>query len=578
MSHLSLPRVHFQGEFVTNVATANNDDVVDFVDVATARVDTKGQSDTDFRQWLKETQDGRIRAGWNYFGDNTCRFRQVTVTRIDLPDKVITSETDDPLIGATVLLDQAVMVDLDPEGFLGTQIFCDRFGVRKGNDLFWEGPTTRFYSRWLVFQRNLGVRGFTGASAVWQAAILRDQLAFQATTSPTVEALRVAAESEDGLVVRFCTYLVAPEIEPADLARRFKEGLEPQNPAMGRVLGTIGLHQAQELASVTLGRMLHPAARHVVDRMELPLGPAVAQIDRERRVVSLDLITAFPERDETLEKVTLGPVSLRLLCQDDNNTTEFTLGPVPYDRTAYEASAGIVDIPYSQDVEPFLDKGRFLLWRDGSGAPLLSETDLAIETDDRALYLQPGETQQVHIKVMEKGHAPQKEVTMRLEQFVTTNKQAPHTPASSDAHIVEMPDLIRAESDGTATLTLKAKRPGVCVIRFVPAEDTPSRFEPSKDSFTNVRVLPEDDYDHVPDEQLTFEFIYREVLQYYHLVYPAMSRRQRIDFSNEKAVRASAIGFEERASKALWHSSAYMPRTRELSDGKLKLLHRWFQL
>ena len=93
-----------------------------------------------------------------------------------------------------------------------------------------------------------------------------------------------------------------------------------------------------------------------------------------------------------------------------------------------------------------------------------------------------------------------------------------------------------------------------------------------------MRVLPEDDYDHVPDEQLTFEFIYREVLQYYHLVYPAMSRRQRIDFSNEKAVRASAIGFEERASKALWHSSAYMHRTRELYDGKLKLLHRWFQL
>jgi hypothetical protein len=43
-------------------------------------------------------------------------------------------------------------------------------------------------------------------------------------------------------------------------------------------------------------------------------------------------------------------------------------------------------------------------------------------------------------------------------------------------------------------------------------------------------------------------------------------------------VRASAIGFEERASKALWHSSGYMPRTRELSDGKLRLLHRWFQL
>jgi hypothetical protein len=91
MSHLALPRLHFRGEFEANVPTANNDTVADVVDVARVAVDAQGKTDDELRQWLEAYQEPGpnqtegIRAGWNYYGDNSCRFRRVTVTRVDLP-------------------------------------------------------------------------------------------------------------------------------------------------------------------------------------------------------------------------------------------------------------------------------------------------------------------------------------------------------------------------------------------------------------------------------------------------------------------------------------------------------------
>ena len=583
MSHLSLPRVHFRGEFETNVDTANNDDVADIVDVARVTIDTQGKSDDDFRRWLEEYQEptpdqiGGIRAGWNYYGDNGCRFRRVTVTRVELPDGTVADSAGDPLVGARVRLNRAVMVDLDPEGSLGTQIFCDQLQVEGDDGVFWEGPTTRFYSRWISFRRNLRVGGFTGASAVWQAALRGDELSFGAASSPALRALRAASEAGEGLAVRFCTYLLAPGIEARDLAERFKNGQNVANPAHGLVVGTIGPLHRGEPSSVVLGRPMHPSGRLIDDHIDFQLGPAVAQVDRGRRVVSLDLITAFPERDRTLEKVNVGPVSLRLRHLEHGREETLALGPVAYDRAAYEATAGVVDVPYPPEAEPPLTRGQLLLVHDHSEAVLLSEAESMLETDDRAVYLQEGETREILLRAAERGRPPGTGLRVRIEEYDTTDiKGLPGAPAGPAARVVDILEDATVGPDGAAGLTLRGRRPGTCLIRFVPMDAAPRAFDPTTDFFTNVRVLPADDYDQVPDEQLTYELVYREVLRYYHLIYPAMSRR--IDGGDEEMVRASAGSIVERTSKERWHRYDYMPRTRELSDGKRKLLQRWCRL
>ena len=527
MSHLSLPRVHFRGEFETNVDTANNDDVADFVDVARVTIDTQGKSDDEFRQWLEEYQEATpdqlagIRAGWNYYGDNACRFRRVTVTCVELPSRTVADAAGDPLVGAAVHLNLAVMVDLDPEGILGTQIFCDQFQVKvqDRDDVFWEGLTTRFYSRWLSFRRNLRVGGFTGASAVWQAALPGDGLSFGAASSPAAQALRAAGEAGGGLVVRFCTYLLAPGIEARALAERFKNGQTVANPARGLVVGTIGPLHAGEPTSVVLGRPLHPSGRLVDDHIDFQLSPAVAQVDRERRVVSLDLITAFPERDQTLEKVNVGPVSLRVRHVQNGSEETLALGRVAYDKAAYEATAGVVDVSYPPEAEPRLASGQLLLVHDHSGAVLLSERESLVETDDRAVYLQEGETREILLRAVARGHPSETGFRVRIEEYVTVGlKGLPDTPAVPADWVVDIPEEVSVGRDGACSLTLRGRRPGTCVIRFVPLDALPARFEPMTDFFTNVRVLPADDYDPVPDEQLTYDFIYQGVLRYYHIV------------------------------------------------------------
>jgi len=114
------------------------------------------------------------------------------------------------------------------------------------------------------------------------------------------------------------------------------------------------------------------------------------------------------------------------------------------------------------------------------------------------------------------------------------------------------------------------------VIRFVPPGALPAPFNPTTDGFAVVRVLPADDYDHIPDDLVTYAFVYQEVLRYYHLLYPAMSRI--INWADEDDVRANAAGISDRISKGSSDRFGYMPRTRDLSDGKRKLLERWCRL
>jgi hypothetical protein len=102
------------------------------------------------------------------------------------------------------------------------------------------------------------------------------------------------------------------------------------------------------------------------------------------------------------------------------------------------------------------------------------------------------------------------------------------------------------------------------------------RFHGPLDFFTNVRVLPRDDFSTVPDHDLTFAFVYKNVLQYYYLIYPTMDRF--IDLSSEQNVRDNADALLARIAKDRLRHWDYMPRTRELSDGKRALLERWLRL
>lgn len=598
MSHLSLPRIHFQGEMWADVTTANNDDVVKFIDVATVTLTMPDGLTTtdDFRRWATELdpEKQKLRASWNYYGTTRCWFDNVSVKGVQLPGgELITSQSSepDPLIGAAVNLNRAVMIDVDPESILSSQIFCDQFQIRSGDGLRCQGPPTRFYSRWNHSWRNLTFRGhFKGASAVWQAAIPPNQLRLEGTNSPVLNALREVAEAGQGLFIRFCTYFFQYDLDQDELAQRFANGDMVVNPAHGKIVGTIGPWQPPEMASVLSHRLLLPS-NLLLHNGGYWLGPAVAQVDQERSKIVLDLITTFPEQDETLEKLDQGVVSLQLRYRDNDDTKTEVLGLVSYDRTTYETGGGIVELEYPAALAPHLDAGELRLFFEKTGFHTLRETDLTIETDKSGLYFQEGGSQSIQIQVFKKGRPPQEPTRIKLQQYIMTNinkddpasRPVPAKPASPDQYIIEMPDEIQVAPGGRVELSLTAKAPGTCIIRFVNADRPASRFKSTFTTgfFINIRIFPTDNYDDIDDTQLSFDFIYQHVLRYYDLLYPAMTLIPGwapLDFSDEDSVRRHVHQIKARISEDIWHTSAYMPITRDLSDGKRKLLERWCDL
>jgi hypothetical protein len=123
---------------------------------------------------------------------------------------------------------------------------------------------------------------------------------------------------------------------------------------------------------------------------------------------------------------------------------------------------------------------------------------------------------------------------------------------------------------------------GVRFFRFVPEGNWPQNMSPEhfanmvfQEYYAVLRVLPYKDYSHISDEDLTFELIYREIFRYYHLILPAMS--QRLDMSDPSIWKTptAAMYILRMADERIWNSCDYMPRTRDLSQCRQQLLHRF---
>ena len=588
MSVLELPRIHFRGRFQTNVATANNNNVSAEPVLDVAEVGLIGdRGDEDFRRYLEERNPEAddpdkldkwvpgLRGGWNYYGDGSCRFEAV-VTSAELPSdepgrtRVIDSVEEDAVIGAAVSLKRAVMVDLDPAGATNTQIFAERFLVSGPDRLGFEGRPEPCFSRSVRLDRNLCLQWWSAGSAVFQA-VLPDDLQWRGSGSSAC--LRALKEREGdewaGLTLRFCIYALKFGIQLDDLAERFSRGEHPENPAVGEVVGTIGRWRHSDMRSVTLGRSLLPP-RHEPPGKANFLGPAVAAVDTERRVVTLDLVNTFPEGSPVLDKVDYGPA--HLMIRGESGKPDVVLGSVRYDKASYEATSGICEVEYPEGAEADIEAGRLVL-RTGDPSALIEEVDLVVQSDDRCVYMDEGTCKQVCLQVRRRGGAPSQPICVWA---VVTPWDG--TPEGA----VEVPEKVEVPPEGKATLVVTAKRPGGAHVRFFTSEEAAAEagtFGPPKwstESFIDVRVLPADDEcDELTGDKLTFDALCQQVIRHYHLLYPAMSLWV-IDLSSEAMWSDPGFVSKVRARITMDRESfEHMPRSRDLSAGKRRLLERW---
>ncbi|MGH3937451.1 MAG: hypothetical protein ACRDTG_02280 [Pseudonocardiaceae bacterium] len=572
MSVLSFPRLYFSGAMSWDPIVANN--VRAIYDAVTARAGLlPGETAAAFRQRL--INNTVARGDWNYFGSHICALEKTQITG-GAPEPRESASPDDQLLEAPVEL-IGKLVDIDPAGAL-SQVFFDEFSIGvPGRAHLRARPRRRMSSRWINFGRNLGPRDpaapAAGASAAWQAVFpAADVEIVRAAESPLLESLEEALRHPRarGLMCRMSTYWTQyyqngirnpfPSVRAIEeLQQLHQQELFP-NPAYSVVVGAVGVWFEGDSETVPGGRLLF---RSEPDGL---LGPAAAEFHPTDGILSLDFSNTIPEQDANLEKVDLGPIVVSV-AQGGVSTEIGRIEPTDYHRAAYEATAGIVDVDVSAPPDGVLS----LRVDTAGGSSLLTERELSAFCDDCNVYLDQDEVRTLTIQARERGAAP----TRPLSVLVATYPRTMNQPTE--------PTVLPVSADGTAKLEIRGTSPGFRHLGFVvvPAgqiAQPPESLDIDSAQLTSVRTLPFDDALEAAtsDDELTWEFIYANVLLTYDAIAPRMSTI--IDLSDADAVRTFARRLKEVTAAELFESLRYMPVTRDLSRGRRTLLHRFCDL
>jgi len=527
MTYLARPRINFFGKSYSNPSTANNNDFAEVFDVDTlqfkptmtvippATVErpeppaqqfewSGSQDNPALRKWLMgkltgiKKQDGGPdgqQAHWNYYGDHATEFRETFVTTI-VPSGPAPVPAGDPLLGAKVEIlgdvyyeqrKSPVIVDVDPLGLVTSQIFTGQLKVTApdGTPLIEAEPPTRAFSYFINPFKMLdpSARDFQPVSAIFIFSVPKGaglKINPAAVASPALAELAAAVASGAGLNVRYCFYDAIYKLTPEQRYDDFTKQNYVVNPYLGKVLGTIGVLRAAELASAPMGRKLYvetkfeytppvPSAplasaaapirvhryRHSHDDAEAQknawLGPALAEVDQTNTVIALDLSSTFPEDNvETRTKMPLGQMQLRI---EPASGMPLVIGEIPNTKESYEAGGGVVEISYRDSpdraaIDAALAKGHLAIWSHQYQKDLLAEVQgIDIQTDDRAVYLEerlppaaggsgaiPG-TATVRIQAFERGRPLDRQATINLEYWMCSkdyiNPNKPIVPVPS---------------------------------------------------------------------------------------------------------------------------------------------------
>lgn len=592
VSYLNLPRIYFGGNWTGNVATGNNQpflfysdtggktqqvEVLDFANAAIRPVKINGQSPTDaqLRQLMNDEDIAKPNqapldqgANWCYWGTNTASFA-TSITGVNLGQGF---SANDPLVKQPAAFLHAELCDTNPAGSQSTQMFFDAFNLA-GVQL--DAP--RAFSRWVWFFRNRDMRGSAGASGVFETVlpVSADQWkALLATNSPAIKALHAAWQAAGskaaGLSVRY------------GLFASTSENAGPTVNRVGLVSGAIGIATTDELASFPNCRTLYN------DFQPRPFGPVLLAVDRVGKQVSVDLFSALPESGatrDTVSKRDVGKLSL-WLNTDSGSVLVGTIDQSQYAIANVTQQGSIVDVSYAANaaaVEKALDAGgNFTITSDSIANNNVFAEDYWAASDERDYYLENGQSGSIQIKVMKNGK-PAANTTVNLQQFAINYADdsadvGGDSPTPSTAWVCDMPATVTTDASGKATIPLKAKKTGNTVIRYTLGNDQDA-VNVLRDGFTNIRVLPNDDYSKIPDPALLgqagFKIVYDNVLRYFYITFPVM--QPIMDFSNYEVMTTPQLlkMLQTVTDPSRWWGYGYMPRSRDLSASRRDLLVRW---
>jgi len=444
------------------------------------------------------------------------------------------------------------------------------------------------------------------------------------------------------------------------------------NPCYSHIVGTLGVWNDWEVASAPVGRFLAPASvltpagsgavatpppaasgaampaamtaakRPALGKQAVMvvaagapappapvgLGPVVVYVDGGNEVISIDFSSAIPETGKPdiwpsdLTKANFGTLDFGVT----NGGVFTSIVQIPYDQyaqAAYEATAGIIDIPFASTITgpatgSLLENGSIVIQVEQpapnpSDPPVataaLAEQQYSAQTDERGIYLDENGSTTFDVTVYDFGQ-PSPNTTVLVAQYdqglglISTvamplvfmeGQQPLEVSPGSFTNVT----IVTSNGSGIASVSISAVTPGYAVLAFFPYSGDTAPIPPpalagppgtliaiTSAFYTTVRVLPFDEglperfvklWNTTQDKTLVWQFVYNEILYLYDMLFNVMLTV--FNLGDQGSVEASIpYIWPAISAEAAKENTQAMPITRDMSAAKRLTLQLWMYL
>ncbi len=452
MSYLSGLRLHFAGQFQTNVSTVNND-AFHFNNAA-------------FKPEYQQMQGAHMTPanGWfNPEGDGSFRLLGCTITSAHLPSGEVAA-TDPVLSHIIADSDTAVpakLVDLDPEQQLVSQIWglTVRIADENGKTLMrGDFEPSAFTDIWDRGLQQGG--GDTNAGACWQSVLTNLDWG-DVSGSPFLSALKAAADT-GMLSIKFNMDGINMTYTSPDFM-------------CGRLVGTIGPQGPGEPRHLVLGRhfMSQAGPNGNFFRPVGLLNFCAGRVDEPTGCILLDLGNALPTTIAGGPIANIGDLSLGYLIPNSPNDAPVQpLGVIPAETYAqpgwYPTTAGIVSCPITAAQRALVADSCLIVYNVENRASTQEPPGGAFLRADSFVYrLSPGDTADVPVHAMRFGQPlADTEIGFAVDngQLQATPDQPPFAgaspPVGTPLSAIPVPAGATTDANGVARLQFTSGDPG----------------------------------------------------------------------------------------------------------------------
>jgi hypothetical protein len=639
MSLFDYPRINITGTLQLNPGTANNDDyaqggqytmpsnwgpfagqTLGLVESAMVEARTYGMSDADFIAWVQQPQtfnslppgpatQVQIPSEWNYYGDMGSKVLSASVVGVQTGpgasyDAADASVPLSSLIGATLAYSGGI-TDLNSQGSPpATQFFIDQLTLTSNKKKVLQGQPSKGACQWINFYRNVNQQGDSGAGGYEYHVIRKGAgtvIDLPGFDDPNIE----------GVIFRYYLFnIIHAPLTTDELAAKYAK--QQINPAPLQFVATIApLYKGETIITGPTGRLLVSNTPNVKVPAGtsnnnsggfISLGPAVLQL--RNKTLSAEFVGTFPDYyhpdTKANPKYDFGPVQLSVSA----GANVIPIGMVDYAHTAAgDARGWIFDFDLSNNADALSalqgTEGTLSLTHPQWGT-ILSETDFYVVTNAQAIY---GEQHGPGDAFRNQGtiEPATVEVYSRGVQL-PRGKCPPITVWQYRSIPIEAPgnaQVVSTSFQPGDPLRVDTSYPGNYLFTFTvsdTAAPAPAAYPPkSYLDFMNppwitnapgisLRILPNDEdfsryyvdpsvEEATGNDLLTFDVVYQKVLRTYYLLFPAMNKH--IPLNNEARVTAAAGRILGATEFELWMTTDYMPRTRDMSMSRRRLLRAW---